>query len=147
MLSDRFAMKSHNNFSETNLGCEFIDDGYYGNISIVSSNVLKPIYLPMFIISKTLDRKYIAEIKTKDKQYIDELAYSIKMNGIFEPGKLTFDDTNVRLSDGNHRFLASEIVGLKLFPVHVAKVDKLKSGSVRFVDLFPDILEFLWQEK
>lgn len=142
-----FAMRSYKkNENEFSWGCEFVEDGSYGSLGNLTE-IDRVLYLPLKIIQKTLDTKYIAEIIFKDKDYINELAYSIKMNGIFEPGKLTYDEHSVRLSDGNHRFLAAEIIGLKKFPVRVVKVDNLKARSVRFADLFTEILESLWQEK
>jgi hypothetical protein len=135
------------NYEEYYFGCEFIDDGSYGSKSRVIDYGEKPIYLPIKIIEKTIDKKYIAEIIFKDKDYINELSYSININGIFEPGILTYDNEKIRLSDGNHRYLAAKNLNLQLFPVKVVQVDKIKAGSVRFADLFTEILEFLWQEK
>jgi hypothetical protein len=141
-------MKSYKkNNNELSWGCEFVDDGKFGNQSDFKINYSNIIILPINLIEKTLDKKYIAEIIFKDKDYINELSYSINMNGIFEPGTLTYDNEKVRLSDGNHRFIAAKNLGLKNFPVTVVEVDKIKAGSVRLADLFPDILELLWQEK
>jgi hypothetical protein len=141
-------MKSYKyDYNELSWGCEFFDDGQFGRPTTGENNNTNIIILPIHIIEKTIDNKYMSEIIFKDKDYINELTYSISINGIFEPGTLTYDNEKIRLSDGNHRYLAAKNLGLKNFPVKVVQVDKIKAGSIRFSDLFPDILELLWQER
>jgi len=128
-----------------NWGSEFFDDGYYGKQTI-TQKISKLKYLPLSLVEKMLDRKYIAEISL-DQSYINELAASIKIYGIKNPGKITFDDQKVRLSDGNHRFLAAQQLGLRDFPVEISRVDRIKRPSIMLSELLPELLELLWLEK
>ena len=128
-------------------GSEFLDDGNYGHDIRIYNNSNNLKYLPISLIEKAIDKKYIAEIVMKDKSYINELIYSISQNGILEPGKLTYDDQKIRLSDGNHRFLAAKELDLKMFPVELVRVDNIKKSSVRFSEIFPELMELIWLEK
>jgi len=148
ILSFKKSKQSHKNASMFDCwGSEFLDDGNYGHsVSIhTSSNNLK--YVPISLIEKATDKKYIAEIVFKDREYIEELIYSINDNGIMNPGKLTFDNEKIRLTDGNHRFLAAKQLGLKTFPVEIIRVDNIKKSSVRFSEIFPELMELIWLEK
>lgn len=129
----------------SSFGCEFIDDGDFGKEPPSSLPQIKNPYfhVPIFIIEKTLDQKYVATILTKDIEYIKELSYSIKKIGIQKPGLITFDENKIRLSDGNHRFLAAKMAGLQEFPVEIRKVDKIKTRSVNFSEIFPHLLELI----
>ena len=134
---------SHKTFE--NWGSEFFDDGNYGK-KIVTRQISELNYLPLKLVEKMLDRKYIAEI-ILDQKYINELVASIKIYGIKNPGKITFDDQRVRLSDGNHRFLAAQQLGLRDFPVEISRVDRIKRPSIMLSELLPELLELLWLEK
>ena len=146
MILFTFSMESQSRPDQIFWGGEFVDDGSYGKL-FLKETVVDGIYLPIHIIEKTLDAKYIAEIYIKDIDYINELKSSISIVGILEPGTLTYDLTSVRLSDGNHRFLAAKHLGLDKFPVQLKRVDNLKSRSIKFEKLFIDLLELICQEK
>jgi hypothetical protein len=148
ILSSLKNRKSHKVVeNQEHWGSEFSDDGFYGLAAPLKSKQDSRHYIPMTLIEKTIDSKYIAEIVYKDRNYIRELAISIKDNGIITPGKLTYDNNSVRLSDGNHRFLAAKQIGLTKFPVEIVRVDKHKARSVDLSELFPELMELIWQEK
>ena len=134
---------SHKTFE--NWGSEFFDDGSYGK-KIVTRQISELNYLPLKLVERMVDRKYIAEI-ILDQEYINELVAYIKIYGIKNPGKVTFDDQRVRLSDGNHRFLAAQQLGLRDFPVEISRVDRIKRPSIMLSELLPELLELLWLEK
>jgi hypothetical protein len=131
-------------------GCEFTDDGDYGKLLSRSEDLFENDnlrFLPLEIVESALDKKYIAEIINKDMQYINELASSISSIGFKEPGVLTFDTQSIRLSDGNHRFIAAQILGLKKFPVILQEVDSLKASSGRISKFLNITLEIMWQHQ
>lgn len=139
-----FKVRELSQKSFDNWGCEFSDDGNYGSLNVVKIFLRKE--LPLFLVERMIDRKYIAEIMTEISQ-INELIQSIKIHGIINPGIITFDDQKARLSDGNHRFLAAKQLGLRSFPVEIVRVDKIKKPSIMLAELFPELLELVWQEK
>jgi len=148
ILSFLKSKKSHKTFENQEYwGSEFSDDGLYGLVVPSKSKQESKHYIPMSLIEKTIDSKYIAEIVYKDRNYIQKLAISIETNGIINPGKLTYDNNSVRLSDGNHRFLAAKQLGLTKFPVEIVRVDKHKARSLDLSELFPELMELIWQEK
>ena len=130
-------------------GCEFLDDDNFGS---QFDNTVGPgqdlRFLPMSLVAQATDKNYLVEIRNNDSEYIQEIASSIQAVGFLEAGILTYDHQSIRLSDGNHRFLAAEILGLKEFPVELVQVDTLKARSARINNFLNLILEMLiWQEK
>jgi hypothetical protein len=117
-------------------GCEFLDLEDYHEPTTRSSWI----WLPVVLIKKTLDPKYITEISLKDAEYIGSLAADIRQRGLRKPGKLVISKNKIKLQDGNHRFLAVENLGHMNFPVLLEFSEGAMSQGYLLQDLVKDIL-------
>ena len=125
-------------------GSEFIDDGNFGAIKEVFSSLK---YLPLDLVVYVADQSYLGQIWLRDKEHIENLIASIQANGFEKPGLIDFDNTSVRLTDGNHRLVAAQHLGLQYFPVELRQVDEIKVRSVRLYNFFQKLLESQWQDQ
>lgn len=107
-------------------GCEFLDLEDYRSPDLIDNDVLR---LPMEFIAKTIDPLYTEGLKKNNLLYIQELAADIREHGIRQPGTLYISPSKIKLQDGNHRYLAADILKLSLFPVVIKYTDgKLNAG-------------------
>jgi len=123
-------------------GSEFIEDGNYGSCNEPFFSSLK--YLPIELVIYVADQSYLSQIYLRDKEHIDDLIASIQANGFINSGLINYDQTSVRLTDGNHRLVAAQHLGLEYFPVEIHQVDEIKVRSVRLYNFFQKILESKW---
>ena len=121
-----------------NWGCEFLD---LENVQPFD----RPrnadwTYIPMVNMEDLVSRNYMNNISPKVER-IQNLANDIALNGLKNPGVLTVSNIGVCLTDGNHRYLAFKLLGLKEFPVIFQDGDgPIKLGGSKLDVLFRKML-------
>ena len=128
-------------------GIEFLDDGCYGkqlNPKINEYTEKKYSYIPTSFVNEIADQKYLRDITRTDKDIISNLIVSISRVGFLEPGWIVYDESSVRLKDGNHRLIAALHLGLEKYPATFSKVENISGGHKKISDLFIKILENQW---
>ena len=132
-------------------GCEFLDDGNHGSLPFVNNikivNHIKIVeevkssffYVPMDLIDKMIDKPYIGQIMVRDIDSIRALANSIYDIGLQNPGEIVTDGSKIRLQEGNHRYCAFKLLGIKEFPVILKKCRKISGQAIsmtRFLEWY-----------
>lgn len=115
-------------------GCEYLDQ--YNNTPPPPTVHSNTFLVPMHILASVVDVKYLKEISTKDKAQIQALTADVAQRGILEPGKLVYDNSTVRLQDGNHRYLAAKALQLPEFPVTLLRVSKITAPGASLESVF-----------
>jgi hypothetical protein len=125
-------------------GCEFVDDGMYGTVCV---SRFRDHGIPISIVEMLVDQAYIQQIFLTDREHIDQLVSSMQVYGVKVPVSIIFDNENVRLQDGNHRFLAARHLGLKYLPANLVYVENIKARSVKLKNFVQKLMEEKWLEK
>ena len=119
-----------------NYGCEYLDLEEYKEPTFRSNWI----WLPISLVEKTADSKYITEISIKSTDYISNLMQDISKRGLKEPGKLVISKNRVKLQNGNHRLVATTNLGYTRFPV----ITEYSDGTMTQGYLLQDFIkEFL----
>ena len=86
-------------------GCEFLDVSEPKPFKL-TERYPNAVWLPVGIIERITDTAYQGRVLAEGEEKIRDLAEQINREGLREPGLIIYNEVNIKLQDGNHRFLA-----------------------------------------
>lgn len=95
-------------------GCEFLDTAEPEPFN-VHGKYPHAVWLPASFIQRITDTVYQGQITAANQDKVHELAENINRLGLQEPGLVIYNEVNIKLQDGNHRFLATQLLGWDKF--------------------------------
>ena len=134
---DLWKQKSKKLKDYENWGCEFLEKEIEYPIYSKKNNWF---YLPITLIDKIVDKKYIENLKLNDKERLHFLYQDVNNRGLIEPGTITISNSLVSLTDGNHRYLVCKGLGYLSFPINFKYTDGKILNGVKMKDIFADTL-------
>lgn len=121
--------------------CEFVDTYLYER-EYCPPTSQEIVYLSLSFLKLTVDEGYITELKKNNQQRLAELKQSIIQNGLQSPGLLVYDNTRIKLQDGNHRFIICDELSYMSFPVKFQKSEgKIKTGGLAYKNIIEELLK------
>lgn len=99
---------------------DFVDNNPEGVELSESESEMNFRFLPLDLVTANPDQPR----KVFEKQYLEELAQSIKKNGVLQPILVRQIGNNFQIVSGERRFRACKMAGLKKIPAVIRKLDE-----------------------
>jgi len=106
-----------------NWGCEFLDTETWQNPSapLIEAEVF---YLPTEAVMSVANANKLASIRFPDREYIQDLAAQISVQGQLKPGVIYTNGKTMELEDGYHRLAAiAEVLHFDKYLVELRDTD------------------------
>lgn len=95
------------------------------------------------LVRQFADTRRIAEIVQVDRDYINELGHSMRLQGQLQPGVARYDQRSITLEDGYHRLLACIEAEIDLYDIIFSSTDQsIRSGYTPQSEFWMKLLQF-----